>query len=76
MEKHMDNFDKNFNTVFDGISKTMNAIDKELDLLKTINDAQKIELKKAKRFNIFMLVIALASFVGTIIGVVIPLLTK
>ncbi len=72
----MDNFDKNFNTVFDGISKTMNAIDKELDLLKTINDAQKIELKKAKRFNIFMLVIALASFVGTIIGVVIPLLTK
>lgn len=62
----MDNFDKNFNTVFEGISKTMNAIDNELDLLKRINEEQKIELKKAKRFNIFMLVVALVSLAITV----------
>ena len=62
----MDNFDKNFNNVFEGISKTMNAIDNELDLLKTINEEQKIELKKAKRFNIFMLVVALVSLAITV----------
>ena len=62
----MDNFDKNFNTVFEGISKTMNAIDNELDLLKRINEELKIELKKAKRFNIFMLVVALVSLAITV----------
>ena len=62
----MDNFDKNFNNVFEGISKTMNAIDNELDLLKTINEEQKKELTKAKRFNVFMLVIALVSLAITV----------
>ena len=65
----MDNFDKNFSTVFDGIRNTMDAIDSELDLLKRINEEQKIELKKAKRFNIFMLVIALISLAFTILSV-------
>ena len=42
----MDNFDKDFSNVFDGIKKTMNAIDGELDLLKQINAEQKKSCKK------------------------------
>ena len=68
---NMDNFDKNFSSVFEGIHKTMNAIDNELDLLKSINEEQKAELKKAKKFNIFMLVIALVSLALTVISVII-----
>ena len=49
----MDNFDKDFSNVFDGIKKTMNAIDGELDLLKQINAEQKEELRKAKRIQHF-----------------------
>lgn len=30
----MDNIDKKFNSVFEGLSKTLNAVDSELDLLK------------------------------------------
>ena len=41
----MNNIDKNFNSVFEGLSKTLNAVDSELDLLKKINDEQKEELK-------------------------------
>ena len=70
----MDNFDKNFSTVFDGIRITMDAIDSELDLLKRINEEQKIELKKAKRFNIFMLAIALISLALTLLSVFLGIL--
>ena len=63
----MENFDKDFSNVFEGIQKTMNAIDGELDLLKQINAEQKEELRKAKRFNIIMLIIALLSLAATII---------
>ena len=66
----MDNFDKDFSSAFEGIKKTMNAIDNELDLLKQINAEQKEELRKAKRFNIFMLVIALVSLGATIISLI------
>lgn len=67
----MENFDKEFSNVFDGIKKTMNAIDSELDLLKRINAEQKEELRKAKRFNIFMLIIALISLAATIISLIV-----
>ncbi len=67
----MENFDKDFSNVFDGIKKTMNAIDSELDLLKRINAEQKEELRKAKRFNIFMLIIALISLAATIISLIV-----
>ncbi len=72
----MDNFDKDFSSVFDGIKKTMNAIDDELDLLKQINTEQKEELKKAKRFNIFMLVIALVSLAATVISLIVGFTLK
>lgn len=64
----MNNIDKNFNSVFEGLSKTLNAVDSELDLLKKINDEQKEELKKGKRFNIIMFVIAIASFVLSLVS--------
>ena len=67
----MDNFDKDFKSVFEGINKTMNAIDGELDLLKRINKEQKIELKKAKIFNIFMATIAIASFILSLISIIV-----
>ena len=67
----MENFDKDFSNVFDGIKKTMNAIDSELDLLKRINAEQKEELRKAKRFNIFMPIIALISLAATIISLIV-----
>ena len=62
----MNNFNKDFSNVFEGIHNTMDAIDSELDLLKQINSEQKEELQKAKRFNIFMLVIAIISLAATI----------
>lgn len=64
----MNNIDKEFNSVFEGLSKTLNAVDSELDLLKKINDEQKEELKKSKRFNIIMFVIAIASFVVSLVS--------
>ena len=72
----MDNFDKNFSTVFEGIEKTMKAIDGELDLLKQINAEQKEELRKAKRFNVIMLVIALISLIATIVSLIIGFTVK
>lgn len=54
----------------------MNAIDDELDLLKRINAEQKEELKKAKRFNIFMLVIALVSLAATVISLIVGFMLK
>ena len=67
----MENFDKDFSNVFEGIKKTMNAIDGELDLLKQINAEQKEELRKAKRFNVIMLVIALISLIATFVSLII-----
>ena len=67
----MNNFDKDFSNVFEGIEKTMNAIDSELDLLKQINAEQKEELRKAKRFNVFMLIIAIISLIATIVSLII-----
>ena len=64
----MNNIDKEFNSVFEGLSKTLNAVDSELDLLKKINAEQKEELKKSKRFNIIMFVIAIASFVVSLVS--------
>lgn len=64
----MDNIDKKFNSVFEGLSKTLNAVDSELDLLKKINAEQKEELKKSKRFNIIMFVIAIASLVVSLVS--------
>ena len=72
----MDNFDKDFSNVFEGIQKTMNAIDGELDLLKHINAEQKEELRKAKRFNLFMLIIALISLAATIISLIVAFWLK
>ena len=72
----MDNFDKDFSNIFEGIEKTMNAIDNELDLLKQINTEQKEELRKAKRFNVFMLIIALISLTATIIGLIVGFTLK
>lgn len=67
----MENFDKQFSSIFEGIHKTMDAIDRELDLLKHINEEQKVELKKAKHFNVFMLVIALVSLAVSVISVIV-----
>ena len=67
----MEKRDIGFTNVFEGIQQTKDAIDAELSLLKEINVEQKKELKKAKRFNIIMLIIAVASFVLTVVGVVI-----
>lgn len=67
------NFDKDFSSVFEGIHRTMDAIDSELDLLKQINAEQKIELRKAKRFNLMMLAIGLISLVFTVITFILGL---
>ncbi len=67
----MNNFNKDFSNIVEGIEKTMNAIDGELDLLKQINAEQKEELRKAKRFNVIMLIIALISLIATIVSLII-----
>ena len=64
----MNDIDKNFNSVFEGLSKTLDAVDSELKLLKKINAEQKEELKKSKRFNIIMFVIAIASLVVSLVS--------
>lgn len=64
---------KDFQSVFEGIRNVLDSVDDELSLLKQINDEQKIELKKAKRFNIFMAVIAIVSLVVSFAGFVIAL---
>ena len=69
----MENFDKNFNNIFEGIHKTMDAIDRQLDVLKTINAEQKIELRKAKLFNVAMAIIAIASFAISVASLIITL---
>ena len=72
----MNDFNKDFSNVFEGIEKTMNAIDVELDLLKQINAEQKEELRKAKRFNVIMLVIAIISLIATIVSLIIGFTVK
>lgn len=69
----MDNFDKNFGNVFDGIHKTMDAIDHQLDVLQAINKEQKNELQKAKRFNIAMAIIAVISLAISVASLIITL---
>ena len=75
-ENEMDNFDKDFSNIFEGIEKTMNAIDGELDLLKQINAEQKEELRKAKRFNVFMLIIAIISLIIAIVSLIVTFSIK
>lgn len=60
--------DKEFSSVFEGLSKTLDAVDLELELLKKINAEQKIELNKSKRFNIIMFVVAIASLVVSLVS--------
>lgn len=55
--------EKKFNDVFEGVSKTLDAIDDELALLKKINAEQKVELNKSKRFNIIMFAVSIVSLV-------------
>lgn len=71
--KDMENFDKGFDNVFEGIRKTMDAIDHELDVLQTINKEQKIELRKAKHFNIFMAALSIVSIVLAVVSVIIAI---
>ena len=59
-----------FSSVFEGITKTRQDIEDELKLLKSINDEQKIELRKAKHFNLLMLVIGLVSLAASIASLV------
>lgn len=59
----MTNIDKDFKAIFEGISKTLDAVDAELEFLKRINSEQKEELKKNKRFNVMMFVVAIISLV-------------
>lgn len=59
----MNNTNKDFEGVFSGIKLVLDAVDTELDLLKKINAEQKEELKKNKRFNVIMFVVAIVSLV-------------
>lgn len=65
--------DKNFTSVFEGLSKTLDTVGSELELLQKINAEQNEELRKTKRFNIVMFVIAILSFAATLISIVITI---
>lgn len=65
----MDNIKKDFESVFRGISRVLDAIDMELDLLKKTNAEQKEELKKNKRFNVIMFVVAIVSLVLSAVSI-------
>lgn len=64
-----------FGSVFEGIEKTREDIDKEVELLKNINAEQKEELRKAKRFNIVMAVIGVISMFVSIASLVLTIVT-
>lgn len=64
-----------FGSVFEGIKKTREDIDKEVELLKNINAEQKEELRKAKRFNIVMAVIGVISMFVSIASLVLTIVT-
>ena len=65
-----------FSNVFEGITKTRQDIENELTLLKRINAEQKIELRKAKRFNLIMLIIALVSLAASVASLVLSCVLK
>ena len=65
----MDNIKKDFESVFSGLTRVLDAVDTELDLLKKINAEQKEELKKNKRFNVIMFVVAIVSLVLSAVSI-------
>lgn len=65
----MDNIKKDFESVFSGLTRVLDAVDTELDLLKKINAEQKEELKKNKRFNVIMFIVAIVSLVLSAVSI-------
>ncbi len=65
----MDNIKKDFESVFSGLTRVLDAVDTELDLLKKMNAEQKEELKKNKRFNVIMFVVAIVSLVLSAVSI-------
>ena len=71
----MNDEEMGFSNLFEGIHKVRKDIDNELSLLQTSNAEQKEELRKAKRFNTKMAVIAWISMVVSIISLVLAIVT-
>ena len=64
----MDDSERGFSSIADGILKVRKDIENELEQLNAIYEEQKKELRKSKVFNIIMFVIAIASFVSSMIA--------
>ena len=64
---------RKFNSVFEGLEQTQAAFEKQIFELQRINSELKEEWKKAKRFNIIMLIIALVSLAFAVASLAITL---
>ena len=64
----MDDSERGFSSIAGGIVKVREDIENELKQLNSIYEEQKKELHKSKVFNIIMFVIAIASFVSSMIA--------
>ena len=58
---------KQFNSVFEGLEKAIQEINEQKESFINLNNELKNEIKKTKRYNVFMLILAIGSFIATLI---------
>ena len=66
----MDNL--NFKNVFDGLKKTLKEVNEQKESFIKLNNELKEEIRKTKKYNMFMLFLALGSLLVTVILGIFP----
>lgn len=66
----MDNL--NFKNVFDGLKKTLKEVNEQKESFIKLNNELKEEIRKTKKYNMFMLFLALGSLLVTVILGILP----
>lgn len=66
----MDNL--NFENVFDGLKKTLKEVNEQKESFIKLNNELKEEIRKTKKYNMFMLFLALGSLLVTVILGILP----
>ena len=66
----MNNF--SFDSVFEGLEKTLKEVNEQKESFIKLNNELKEEVRKTKKYNMFMLFLALGSLLITVILGILP----
>ena len=66
----MNNF--SFDSVFEGLEKTLKEVNEQKESFIKLNNELKEEIRKTKKYNMFMLFLALGSLLVTVILGILP----